>query len=164
MLLVASFCSLHLHFLEMKMKFSNSLFIEKPQLHILPFLKALNALCWHVLCRYMTPWRHGGSLEKTSGELEPMQSLSPPSLTLFYSLSLSYLHLFSCSFVFISALYVWFFMLAFLVLFLLPIFSVFLSAAPARTFFILGSPCLASSRSVFQLIACTFIPLCLLAH
>lgn len=36
MLLVASFCSLH--FLEMKMKFSNSLFIEKPQLHILPFL------------------------------------------------------------------------------------------------------------------------------
>lgn len=102
--------------------------------------KALTALRWHVLCRYctlrslfnMTPWRHRGSLEKTSRELEPTQSLSPPSH------SLPYLHLHSFSFVFISALYVWFYMLfswCFLSLFFfLSSLSFFLQPLPVPLF------------------------------
>lgn len=175
MLLVASFCSLH--FLEMKMKFSNSLFIENPQLHILPFLdettitgkkhisegfeSSLLTRCpvqvYDSMETRRLTWEN---IRRTGADAKLVTSL-PHSLLL--SLSLVFTSLFMLICLHLSSVCV-----IFHVGVSCPFSSTYLlclSFCSSRLhFFILGSPCLASSRSVFQLIACTFIPLCLLAH
>lgn len=110
-------------------------------------LKALKALCGHVLCRYctltnlfcMTPQRHRRSLEKTSGEKTPnwsrLRACHLPSHALVFTslFFLICLHLSSVRVIFCVVLLV--FGSVFLVPFLPLIFSVFFSAAPAYLFY-----------------------------
>lgn len=104
-------------------------------------------------------------VQRENAELEQTESLSPPSHSLSYSL------LFSFSFVFISARYVWFVVLLVTASVSRSFSSCYLlclsfSGSPAYLF-ILGSPCLSPlppSHSLSPLIAYAFIPLRLPAH
>lgn len=108
-------------------------------------LKALKALCGHVVCRYctltnlfcMTPQRHGRSLEKTSGEKTLNWSRLKACHLTHSRIHISFLshwsssQLCTCDFLCCSLV----FGSVFLVPFLPLIFSVFLSAAPAYLFY-----------------------------
>lgn len=168
MLLVASFCSLQ-YFLEMKMKFSNSLFIEiscllkyflnETTITGKKYVSESSLLTCHVQVYDSMPTRRltWENIRRAGADAKLVTSLIHSlllSLSLVFTSRLSSSQLCMCNFS------CW----RFLSFFFYPSSLSFFLQLPPAPFFILGSPCLASSRSVFQLIACTFIPLCLLAH